>query len=167
LNPTERSSVLIVEDEPTVRALAVSILDDIGYSTLSAANAREAMALLETETSVDILFTDVNIPDGPDALDGLALAQAARELRPDLHVLYTTGGGRTDGMAALFVDGAGFLQKPYARGQLLNALDALLSLLPNSCDADAPIFDLLSKMDVSTLAQLPVLALDTRYRNGT
>jgi len=125
LNPTERSSVLIVEDEPTVRALAVSILDDIGYS---AANAREAMALLETETSVDILFTDVNIPDGPDALDGLALAQAARELRADLHVLYTTGGGQTDGMAALFVDGAGFLQKPYTQGQLLNALDALLSL---------------------------------------
>ena len=126
MDPAKRGTVLIVEDEPTVLALAVSILGDVGYSILSAANAREAMALLETETWVDILFTDLNIPDGSDGLDGLALAQAARELRPDLRVLYTTGGAQTDGMTALFVDGAGFLQKPYTRGRLGDALDALL-----------------------------------------
>ena len=128
MNPAKRGTVLIVEDEPTVRALAVSILENFAYATLSAANAREAIALLETESSVDLLFTDLNIPDGPDGLDGLALAQAARELRPELHVLYTTGGGQTDGMTALFVVGAGFLQKPYTHGQLLDALDALLPL---------------------------------------
>jgi CheY-like chemotaxis protein len=126
MNPAKSGTVLIVEDEPTVLALAVSILEGFGYATLSAANAREAMALLEARTSVDILFTDVNIPDGPDGLDGLALAQAARELRPDLRVLYTTGGGQTNGMTALFVDGAGFLQKPYTQGRLVDALDALL-----------------------------------------
>jgi hypothetical protein len=71
------------------------------------------------------LFTNLNIRDGPDGLDGLALAQAARELRPDLRVLYTTGGAQTDGMAALFVDGAGFLQKPYTQGQLIDTLDGL------------------------------------------
>jgi DNA-binding NtrC family response regulator len=125
VNPAKRSTVLIVEDEPTVRALAVSILEDFGYATLSAANAREAMALRDTEISADILFTDLNIRDGPDGFDGLALAQAARELRPDLRVLYTTGGAQTDGMAALFVDGAGFLQKPYTQGQLIDTLDGL------------------------------------------
>ena len=128
MNPAKIGTVLIVEDEPTVRALAVSILENFAYATLSAANAREAIALLETESPVDLLFTDLNIPDGPDGLDGLALAQAARELRPELHVLYTTGGGQTDGMTALFVVGAGFLQKPYTHGQLLDALDALLPL---------------------------------------
>jgi len=123
---TKRGTVLIVEDEPTVLALAVSILEDFGYATLSAVSAREAMALIETETSVNILFTDLNIPDGPDGLDGLALAQAAREFRPDLRVVYTTGGGQTDGMTALFVDGAGFLKKPYTQGRLVDAVDALL-----------------------------------------
>lgn len=126
MDPAKRGTVLIVEDEPTVRALAASILENVAYATLSAANAREAMALLETETPVDLLFTDLNIPDGPDGLDGLALAQAARELRLDLRVLYTTGGGQTDGMTALFVDGAGFLKKPYTHGQLIETLDALL-----------------------------------------
>ena len=126
MDPAKRDTVLVVEDEPTVLALAVSILEDHGYATLSAANAREAMALIAAETPVDILFTDLNIPDGPDGLDGLALAQTARELRPDLRVLYTTGGAQTDGMTALFVDGAGFLKKPYRQGQLVDALDTLL-----------------------------------------
>jgi len=59
MNPAKRGTVLIVEDEPTVRALAVSILEDFAYATLSAANAREAIALLETESPVDLLFTDL------------------------------------------------------------------------------------------------------------
>jgi|SRR5215472_2348748 len=101
----QKSTVLVVEDEPAVRELAVSIIADCGYTALSAANAREAIALLETERPIEILFADINIPDGPEALDGLALAQAARELCPRLRVLYTTGGARTDGMTALFVDG--------------------------------------------------------------
>src|SRR5262245_5635042 len=49
MSPTKRGTVLVVEDEPTVRALAGSILADSGYLTLSAANAREAIALLEAE----------------------------------------------------------------------------------------------------------------------
>ena len=122
-----KSTVLVVEDEPTVRELAVSILEDCGYTTLSAANAREAIALLEIEQPIDILFADINIPDGPEALDGLALARAARELCPGLRVLYTTGGAKTDGMTTLFVEGAGFLQKPYTRDRLINALDAVVA----------------------------------------
>jgi CheY-like chemotaxis protein len=128
MSPTKTGTVLVVEDEPTVRALAGSILADSGYLTLSAANAREAIALLEAEQRVDILFTDINIPDGPAGLDGLALARAARELRPGLRVLYTSGGVKPDGMTALLVDGAGFLQKPYKRDDLLNALDVLMPL---------------------------------------
>jgi CheY-like chemotaxis protein len=118
--------VLVVEDEPTVRSLAESVLQDIGYATLSAANAKEALVLLEAEDPVDLLFTDINMPDGPGGFDGLELARSAIELRPELSVLYTTGGARTDGMVALFVENAGFLQKPYTRDQLLEALAALL-----------------------------------------
>jgi CheY-like chemotaxis protein len=128
MSPAEKRMVLVVEDEPTVRALAEIILEDCGYATLSAANAREAIALLGAEQAVDILFTDINIPDGPEGLDGLALARAARELCPNLRVLSTTGGAQPDGMTALFVDGAGFLKKPYSRDELINAVDALSAL---------------------------------------
>ena len=112
------TTVLVVEDEPTVRALAESIIEALGYMILSAANAREAIALLEQDEPIDILFTDINLPDGPDAIDGLELARKAVELRPSLRVIYTTGHGQTDGMTALFVDDATFLPKPYTVKQL-------------------------------------------------
>jgi CheY-like chemotaxis protein len=119
-------TILVVEDEPTVRALSESIIETLGYKTLSAATAREAIALLEQEKSVDLLFTDINIPDGPDAIDGLELARNAVELRPGLHVIYTTGGGKTDGMDALFVEGAVFLAKPFTNDQLIDAVTEAL-----------------------------------------
>ena len=112
------TTVLVVEDEPTVRALAESIIEPLGYMILSAANAREAIALLEQDQPIDILFTDINLPNGPDAIDGLELARKAVELSPGLHVIYTTGHGQTDGMTALFVEGAIFLPKPYTAKQL-------------------------------------------------
>ena len=82
------TTVLVVEDEPTVRTLAESIIEELDYIILSAANAREAIALLEQDEPIDILFTDINLPDGPDAIDGLELSRKAVELRPtarDLH----------------------------------------------------------------------------------
>jgi CheY-like chemotaxis protein len=120
-------TILIVEDEPTVRALAESIIETLGHRTLSAASAREAIALLEQESSVDLLFTDINLPDGPNAADGLELARKAVEFRPGLRVIYTTGGGgRTDGMAALFVEEATFFTKPYTKDQLIEAVETAL-----------------------------------------
>jgi CheY-like chemotaxis protein len=56
------TTVLVVEDEPTVRVLAEAIIEALGYLILSAANAREAIALLEQEEHIDILFTDINLP---------------------------------------------------------------------------------------------------------
>jgi CheY-like chemotaxis protein len=115
--------VLVVEDEPDLRVLAESNIADLGYETLSAANGREALALLNENQRITLLFTDINMPDVPDGIDGLELARRAVELRPGLRVIYTTAaGGLTDGMAALFVEGATFLPKPYTRDQLMRAM---------------------------------------------
>ena len=116
------TTVLVVEDEPTVRALAESMIEALGYMVLSAANAREAIALLEQDEPIDILFTDINLPDGPDAIDGLGLARKAVELCPGLRVIYTTGHSQTDGMTALFVEDATFLPKPYTVKRLTEAV---------------------------------------------
>jgi len=115
-------ALLIAEDEPTVRSLAESIIAELGYTTLSAANAREALALLEAGTPIALLFTDINMPDAADGLDGLELARRVVELRPDVRVIYTTGGALTDGMTALFVEGGTFLRKPYTRAELIEAV---------------------------------------------
>ena len=115
-------AVLVAEDEPTVRTLAESIIAEFGCETFSAANAREALAVLDDGALITLLFTDINMPDGSDGLDGLELARRAVEIRPDLRVIYTTGGGLTDGMTALFVEGGTFLPKPFSREQLIEAI---------------------------------------------
>jgi CheY-like chemotaxis protein len=115
-------AVLVAEDEPTVRALAESIIEDLGYATFSAANAREALAVFESGAPITLLFTDITMPDGPDGLDELELARRAVEIRPSLRVIYTSGGGLTDGMTALFVEGGTFLPKPFTRQNLIEAV---------------------------------------------
>jgi CheY-like chemotaxis protein len=116
--------ILVVEDEPTVRALAESIIEDQGFRTLSAANAKEALALFDGKSApITVLFTDIQLPDGTAAaLDGVELARRAVDLQPGLRVIYTSGGAQTDGITALFVEGAVFLPKPYTREQLIEAL---------------------------------------------
>jgi CheY-like chemotaxis protein len=81
--------VLVVEDEPTIRALAVSIIEDnLGWRTLSAADAREAIALLEEGPDASFLFTDIELPGSAPPRDGFELARAAARLwrcRDHLH----------------------------------------------------------------------------------
>src|SRR5262249_10485932 len=62
-------TVLIVEDDEVVRALAAELLSDAGFQVLEASNGEEALSLLESESNVRVLFTDINMP-GP--LDGIA-----------------------------------------------------------------------------------------------
>ena len=116
--------VLIVEDEEPLRVLAESIIQDRGHTTLSASTLEQAIAVLEGDETVDLLFTDLGLHD--DLQAGLTAAQEAVKRVPDLPVLYTTGQGITDGMRAMFVERNGFIAKPYTADQLHTAIDNLL-----------------------------------------
>jgi len=108
------ATILIVEDEPTVCELAAETLLDAGYRVLTAADAWQAEAILARE-SVDMLFTDIDLARNTN---GLALARRARDLSPDLPVVYTSGG--RDGLVARdAVPGSVFVPKPYRPSQLV------------------------------------------------
>jgi PAS domain S-box-containing protein len=81
-------TVLVVEDHEDLRAYSVSVLAEAGYRVLEANSGPEALALLERGSRVDLLFTDVVLPDG---MDGRRLANEAARRNPRLKVLYTTG----------------------------------------------------------------------------
>jgi two-component system, cell cycle sensor histidine kinase and response regulator CckA len=93
---------------------------------LSAGTVQQALALIEGDETIDLLFVDLKIQD--DVEGGLKLAKKAVEARPNLKVLYTSGQAVTDGMMALFVEKSTFLPKPYTVEQLATTLLAKFSI---------------------------------------
>jgi CheY-like chemotaxis protein len=81
-------TVLVVEDEPDLRAYTVEALCDLGYRVLEAASGREALQIVERHPEIELLFTDVVLGNG---MNGRALADEAARRRPGLPVLFTTG----------------------------------------------------------------------------
>ncbi|MGO4523647.1 ATP-binding protein [Microvirga sp. 2MCAF35] len=81
-------TILVVEDEPALRAYAIEALRDLGYRALEAANGREALSLVEQHPEIALLFTDVVLTGG---MNGRVLADEVTRHKPDLPVLYTTG----------------------------------------------------------------------------
>jgi CheY-like chemotaxis protein len=88
--PLARASevVLVVEDDATVLRLAVQLLTQLGYQTLEARDGPEALAMLERNGRINLLFTDVVLPKG---MNGTVLAREAQRRRPQLRVLYMSG----------------------------------------------------------------------------
>jgi CheY-like chemotaxis protein len=118
------ATLLVVEDDDDVRDLAVNVLRDEGYRVLQAANGGVAMVMLDQDLPIDLLFTDVVMPGGPD---GFELADLAKRRRPELKVLYTTGYSglaRASGDIALH---GKILSKPYRPAEITREVRELLS----------------------------------------
>jgi CheY-like chemotaxis protein len=114
-------TVLIVEDEPDVREIAVQIFESLGYDVFSAPNAAVALDILKREETIDILFSDVVMP-GP--MNGVALARESRRMRPALKVLLASGYP----MSALSepeLKNIPFISKPYRWTEIDEKLRAL------------------------------------------
>jgi two-component system cell cycle sensor histidine kinase/response regulator CckA len=105
----QRAHVLLVEDEFLLNLTLADALAEHGFEVHAVANARDALQHLAGNSPCDILVTDINLPN---SMDGTALAQIARQLRPNLPVVYVSGTvRRLEQIVA--VPGAAFVPKPY------------------------------------------------------
>ena len=108
--PTGSETLLIVEDDADVRETAVAMLGELGYQTVAVGSPAAALEILGAEQPVDLLFTDVMMP----GMRGTQLTAKARELRPDLKVLFTTGFTATGILQQeVLAPGADLIGKPY------------------------------------------------------
>ena len=116
--------VLVVEDDPDVRALTVNLLADLGYETIEAGDGKEAIAVLERMEKIDLLFTDVVLPGG---MSGINIAEDATRRYPDIKVLLTSG------YADSVLDQHGpmeheidLIQKPFSKAALAEKVRTIL-----------------------------------------
>ncbi len=122
--PPARETVLVVDDEPTVRLLVAEVLSELGYDLLDAPNGPAALQVLHDNPRVGLLVTDMGMPGG---LNGRQLAEAARVDRPGLKVLFITGyaegalprGGMLDA-------GMDVMTKPFAAEELAGRVRDLI-----------------------------------------
>lgn len=116
--------VLVVEDDDRVRALSVAALRDLGYTVRHAPSGPVALAVLEENPGVALLFTDVVMPE----MSGRVLADEARKRNPDLKVLYTTGYTQNAIVHNGVVDAdARLILKPYSLADLARKVRSVLS----------------------------------------
>ena len=118
-------TVMVVDDEPAIGMLVAEILQDLGYGSLEASDGLSGLKILQSPVRIDLLITDVGLPGG---MNGRQLADAARQLRPGLKVLFITGYAET----AVVRDGhleAGMhlLTKPFAMDTLAARIKAIIT----------------------------------------
>ena len=121
---TGREMILVVEDDPAVRVVAVRMLESLGYQVQQAEDAKTALAILLEGGEIDLLFTDLIMPNG---MGGQDLLRKAREQRPGLKGLFASGYSEN------FIKGPGeadqdapLLNKPYRKQKLAAAIRGVL-----------------------------------------
>lgn len=117
-----KATILMVDDDDMLRDLIVDALRDLDYTVLVAEDGPGAMAILEHGTPVDVLFSDVSMPNG---MSGVELAARARRLRPGVPVILASGFAK--GQIDDIPHDVAFLPKPYRIRQLLEIVDATRS----------------------------------------
>jgi CheY-like chemotaxis protein len=113
--------VLVIEDELFLRLNIVSCLQEAGYVVVEAATGEEAIALCHSDTSIDVVFTDVNLGGYASGWD---VAECFRSVRPNVPVVYTSGRSLDAGRC---VGGSTFVPKPYDESDILKACQRLVA----------------------------------------
>lgn len=124
--PKRKIKILVVEDQEAVRAVACSFLEDFGYEIVEAGDGFQALAVLQEQQGIDLMFSDVVMPGG---MNGFDLAQAALSLRPELKVVHTSGypkGAMVHQEEPRFKQGF-IIMKPYRRDELKAIIENALN----------------------------------------
>ncbi|WP_398476009.1 ATP-binding protein [Tardiphaga sp.] len=117
-------TVLVIDDEPTVRMLVTDALSDLGHACLEAGDGPSGLKFLQSDASIDLLITDVGLPGG---MNGRQIAEAARRLRPNLQVLFITGYAENAVLNHGHIEhGMEVLTKPFAVDDLIRRVSRLL-----------------------------------------
>jgi PAS domain S-box-containing protein len=117
-------TVLVVEDEDSVRMLIVEVLSELGYQALQAATSEGALVHLQSQVPIELLITDVGLP----GLNGRQVAEIARKSRPQLPVLFVTGYAANAAIRANFLDpGMEMISKPFAIRELGAKVGSMLA----------------------------------------
>lgn len=114
--------VLVVEDEPLQRMLAVDLVEDAGFVAIEAENADVAMLTLDHRSDIQAVFTDI---DMPGSIDGLKLAACVRDRWPPIEIIVTSG--KAARAPAELPLGSVFLPKPYDPGRLTTLLREMVT----------------------------------------
>ncbi len=115
--------VLVVEDEPVVRGLIVEVLTELGYRAIEAATGPGGLAILQSKQRIDLLITDIGLP----GLNGRQIADAARQSRPGLKVLFMTGYAENAAISAGFLEpGMSMVTKPFGMESLATRIREIL-----------------------------------------
>lgn len=113
--------ILVVDDEPLLRLFNVDMLIDAGFDVLEAADADEALRLLEATDDIQVVFTDVEMPG---KIDGFGLADRIEAQWPDIGVVVTSGRRFPD--VDFTARARCFVPKPYAPSQVVELIDAFV-----------------------------------------
>jgi PAS domain S-box-containing protein len=122
LNTGRNEVVLVVEDEAVVRLLIVEELNDLGYRALEAADGSAALRILQSSQRIDLLVSDIGLP----GLNGRQLADAAREKRPKLKVLFMTGYAETAAGKSFLAPGMEIITKPFTMDVLASKIREMI-----------------------------------------
>ncbi|MBD8908072.1 hybrid sensor histidine kinase/response regulator [Methylorubrum zatmanii] len=118
-------TVLIVDDEPSVRMLVTEVLEDLGYTAIEAADSVAGLKVLQSDVRIDLLVTDVGLPGG---MNGRQMADAGRERRPELKVLFITGYAENAVLGNGYLrPGMQVLTKPFVLETLASRIESLIA----------------------------------------
>ena len=112
--PIAKLVVLVVEDEPLLRLVAVEMVEDGGFDALQADGSNQAIRILEVRLDIRLVFTDIDMPRG---VNGLELAAIIRDRWPPIAIIITSG--KSAPMAKDMPAGTPFFAKPYQPGEVM------------------------------------------------
>lgn len=118
----KRTLILVVEDDFLLRMDAVQMIEEAGFDTLEAANADEAILILEARNDINVIFTDI---DMPGSMDGLKLAHAVRGRWPPIQIITTSGHVTVQDKD--LPTGGRFIPKPYSSGYVTEVIRDLVN----------------------------------------